>query len=183
MLVEKAYEIIREVSPILTNIYGVKPKVSKIEISNRFTRVFGQANNKFEIKLSGTAYHGHHESKAFRNTVIHEFCHLYDYLLHSRFGHGETWSKMMNQCGEQANRFFTKEKSEEIGYVKPVRKLATYPYYCYCRSLEFSSKRHSMAKRGYTYRCNLCKFVFSPYDIRSDYARKDTYSSLLQSAN
>lgn len=167
MLIQKAHEIIKEVTPIVVDIYGVEPKVNNIHVSNKFTRTMGRANSKFEIILCGKAYEGHHESNAFRNTVIHEFCHLYDYLLYGRFGHSSTWEKLMADCGEKANRYMTKEKIDEIGYVKPVRKTKTYTYYCRCQSFELSQKRHSNAQKGMKYRCNKCKFTIEHnVDIR-----------------
>lgn len=158
---ENAREYIKEFSPILEKIYGFKIPAIKISPSARMHRSFGRIiyrglTGQYEMKLSEYAYAAHTESKAFRNTVAHELCHVAEHLLTEKFTHGPKWEQMMHELGELPSRFATVEKKAEIDFIrKPKNKMTKYVHRCSggCKHT-VSAIKHNKILKGHVYVCN-----------------------------
>lgn len=159
---EKALEIIKEVSPLLTAKYGVEVAMPKIEINNRMFKCFGKATVNilagiFKIELSKKVYEGRTDTKAFRNTVIHELCHLYEYQLKGRLSHSKTWAELMVTCGEVASQYVDEEKAKEVEFERFVKPRKTFFYSCACRTHEVTVRQNYAIKQGVVFKCVHCK--------------------------
>lgn len=164
---KKATEIINEVSPILAAKYGVPVAFPKIEINKRMFRCFGKATVNillgiFKIELSGKVYEGRTDTSAFRNTVIHELCHLYEYQLKGRLSHSQVWAELMETCGEVASQHVTDDKVKEVEFERFVKPKRTYMYSCACQSHSVNVRQNYAMKQGVVFKCNRCKSPLKP---------------------
>lgn len=157
MLAIKAKQIITEIAPVLAEKYGHVPKMPTIEISNRLTRALGYATSRNVMKLSGVHFTGHHESEAFRGTVIHETCHLYEYQLKKQLSHGAFWKELMVACGQKPDRLFGIEQQQQIAYQRIQRNVQLFPHSCECQTYNVKKSIHEKIIFGAKYTCKLCK--------------------------
>lgn len=162
-----AKKIINEAIPVIEQHYGKElPELRLITLktSKRMTRTFGQAQIKtksgrkmYIVKLSTAVYKSEHiQTRAFRNTVVHEIAHIAEALIYNRsMSHSLDWAAIMNVCGEQAARFATIEKKAEIDYVRPPkRKMKKYIHKCDggC-SHTVGGQIHNKIMKGRIYTC------------------------------
>lgn len=157
-IVNEANRIIKEVTPIIEKQYNTKLPNITVSASGHMRKTFGLAiyrEGKFYIKLSKYAYENKTDTKAFRNTVIHELAHVAERVIFYRFSHSADWAGIMRVCGENASRFVTTEKKDEIGYVRPPKRTMTkYVHKCAggC-SHTLSGQKHNKLLRGTVYTC------------------------------
>jgi predicted SprT family Zn-dependent metalloprotease len=158
LIVSEAAKILKEVTPLIEAKYGCK--IPKIEIiaSGHMKTTFGRAELKhgqYSIKLSKYAYEGNTQTRAFRNTTIHEIAHIVEHLVYKQFSHSHQWESIMAHLNEKAARFVTQEKKAEIEYVRPPkRKMTKYVHKCGagCKHT-LSGQKHNKLMRGMTYTC------------------------------
>jgi len=141
---------------------GKEVRVDEVEWSGRMTRSWGLAQlgmmngrRVYRIKLASKVFT--QDSKAFRDTVIHEVAHLADFQIYNNWGHGATWKGIMRMLGAQPNRIASSEEVQQVNKV-PKRKMLKFVYKCPCSTHFFSSRAHrSESARPGCYRCKHCK--------------------------
>ena len=158
MIIQTAKQIISEVAPTLEKQYGAKLWDLNIIASKRMITTWGYAEivnrGKGEIKLSEKIFSGKVHTKAFRNLVIHELCHIYEYQLKQKVSHSNFWKELVVVAGGLPERFTTAEERAEVGVIIG-RETMTYK--CDCRTHEISARTHNKILGGKLYRCKHCK--------------------------
>lgn len=158
-IIAAAAKILIAVTPIIEQKYKIKVPNITIAASGKMTRVFGRAShsldNGYKITISKYAYEGNTETKAFRNTVIHEIAHIIEHKVYKRFSHSADWASIMNVLGEKASIFVTKEKRAEIEFVRPPkRKMTKYVHKCAAGCTHvLSGQKHNKLMCGIPYHC------------------------------
>lgn len=157
MIIQTANQIIDEIAPILEKHYGVKLWDLNVITSKRMTNTWGYAevvcHGKGEIKISEKVFSGKVHTKAFRNLVIHELCHIYEYQLKQKVSHSNFWKEIVTTAGGLAERFTTAEERAEVGVIIGNE---TIKYQCQCRTHTVSARIHNKILRGKTFRCKHC---------------------------
>ncbi len=166
-IIQKANQIIKEVIPVIEQAYSKNlPELHQIEVktSSRMTRTFGHAQittkekkKLYIVKLSTFAFKEEHiDSKAFRNTVVHEIAHIAEALIYKNgMSHSSKWAKIMNVCGENASRFVTQDKKEEIDFIRPPKRvMKKYAHKCKAGCTHvLSGQKHNRLLRGTMFTC------------------------------
>lgn len=170
-LLRIAKEEIRRCTEIFKREFGFVPRVDEIKFSNAMTRTWGRAEwlshpkfpTKTTIKLSAKVFKA--DSKAFRNTVVHEFAHIADFWMTGKMDHGENWERLMRMFGQQPNKTVTKKEIEEVGFVRERRKMTKYVFKCGCQEHLISGQRFDAARKGY-FECVLCNEIIKFTNVK-----------------
>lgn len=157
-IIAEASKILKEVTPFLERHFDIKIPRIEVKSSKRLTRCLGKATHcagKYEIKIAHYAYEGKTNTKAFRNTTIHELAHIVEHVMFRKFSHSDQWAHIMKVVGEEGTRVATQEKREEIGYVSaPKRKMKKYAHKCAGGCVhKLSGQKHNKLMKGYQYTC------------------------------
>jgi predicted SprT family Zn-dependent metalloprotease len=162
-IISKANLIVNECIVKFSSTYVAVPKI-KVELSNRMTRTWGYATTKngvYVIKLNAKVCKDNHDSKAFHDLVVHEFCHIADHVVNKEWGHGNGWKIFMRFYGLPANVYVTNKEKEEVGYVSVKRKIKKYQHACSCKNHIVHGKIHNKIMAGSAYTCRSCKTKLS----------------------
>lgn len=124
-----------------------------VQWSNRFTAKMGLANcPEMRIVLSKPLWPLASEADR-RETVIHEVCHLVDWISNPRArSHGPSWQALMRRCGLEPRRCHDVPIPEEFR-----RKVERVSARCACRTVEISKQRVARMRKGRIYTCMLCR--------------------------
>ena len=157
-IIAEASKILKEVTPIIEHHYGIKMPAIDVKASGKMLRVFGRAKwdgMRYTVTISKYAYEGKTDTNAFRNTVVHEIAHVVEHIVFRRFSHSPDWSKVMKICNEVSARFVTKEKRDELNFVRaPKRKITKYVHTCAggCKHT-VGGQIHNKILKGHYYSC------------------------------
>lgn len=159
MIIQAANKIIDEVAPILQKQYGAKLWDLDILVSKRMTNTWGYAqvvcHGKGEIKISEKIFSNKIHTKAFRNLVIHELCHIYEYQLKQKLSHSNFWKEIVVVAGGLPERYTTAKERAEVDVIIGNE---TTKYKCDCRIHTVSAKTHNKIRySNKVYRCKHCK--------------------------
>lgn len=158
--------IVEELVPVIERKYHVKlPKINVVS-NNRLTRFFGRASISGQgtaiLEVAGKVFEGKTSTKAFRDTVIHELCHIADYTINGYMSdHGSKWKEIVLVCGSTPKKFVSEDELKETGYVKPVRKVKRYEHKCLCMTHKVGGQVHNKILKGSKYTCNKCGYVLA----------------------
>ena len=131
-----------------------------VEFNNRFTRRMGDASARknhewrptLQIRLSRPLWARASEEER-RETVIHEACHIIDYIINGEMcGHGRLWKRLMWKCGIRA------ERCHEVDRSGLARKRAKVAASCMCGAIsEIGAIRaKKIREQNAVYRCRKC---------------------------
>lgn len=93
------------------------------------------------------------DEKNLRQTLMHELCHIADFVLYGKLGHGPTWKHCMRLTGRQPNRCHQYDTSS----LK--RRHKRHPAKCNCRTYELTGVRVRKIQAGARYLCRSCSGV------------------------
>ena len=132
-----------------------------LEFNSRMKRVFGRwkfSNNTKRHTLQFNSNAFKEESRVFRETIIHEFCHAAAYELYNDAGHGQYWKYLMTVMGISPDRCISQEKCQEIGYTPKRNIVRRYTYKCNCMEHNnITLGIHKKIQSGATYKCKHCR--------------------------
>lgn len=137
----------------------VKPKV-RYDLKGTTA---GQANSNNIIRLNLLAL-THSDPQIvdymFNQTIPHEVCHIIEYQLYSRGGHGDNWQQLMRilNCPPKTTHNL------------PLPKVrGNHPYVCRCSRWQLSTTIHNRIRKGQIRECPNCgrKLVYD-YDYDSN---------------
>lgn len=117
MIEKEAKKIIARLQKQLKQDFGTTVNIKKVVVSNRLRVTWGQAEDpegKPIIKLARKVFEGKTDTEAFRDTVIHEFCHHADHKLYGGWGHGPGWQSLMVHFGQTPSVLVTDEHEKEL---------------------------------------------------------------------
>lgn len=133
-----------------------------IEYSDRMTWAMGYADHKqrwngpshdrqawiYLMTFSLPLFERATEQEQYQ-TVVHEACHIIDYINDGGRMHGKSWKKLMVRCGLEPTRCHNVDRT---GLKRVV------PCKCKCDTwTEIGQTRASRIRRGTKYRCQKCK--------------------------
>lgn len=160
-VVQAAAKIIKACQEKFEKDFGKKVIIAKITASNKMTRSWGLAvidgaSKARGIKLSNQVFSGKTHTEAFRDTVIHEFCHHAANRVNGSWGHDATWKRLMMHFGLEPNRLVTAEFQKEIDRPRVRRTVKRYEHKCTCKTHSVGGKVHNKIQAGAVYTCRLC---------------------------
>jgi len=145
---------------------GLDPSehVVMVGFNSRFTRRMGDASAKknydwrptLEIRLSLPLWPRATEEER-RETVIHEACHIIDYVINGKMcGHGRPWKRLMEMCGLRAER--KSMRCHSVDRTGLSRRRARVAATCMCGVVsEIGPIQAKKIRGGSVYRCRRCK--------------------------
>lgn len=74
-----------------------------MEFNNRLVARFGDASKSGHIRLSPKIWAVASAADR-RQVVIHEYCHIVDWMQYRHWGHGWSWQSLMRRCGLRPDR-------------------------------------------------------------------------------
>lgn len=123
MIEKAARKILARCEKKFERDFGKKINIQNIVVSNRLIKTWAQAEEpegERTIKISRKIFEGKTHTDAFRDTIIHEFCHHADHKLYGGWGHGHNWQYLMVHFGQTPEAFATEEHEKELN--KPIAK-------------------------------------------------------------
>ena len=84
-------------------------------------------------------------------TLMHELCHVADYVIYGKLGHGPTWKHCMRLVERQVRR------CHQYDTTGLKRRHKRHPAKCNCRTYELTSIRVKKMQAGFRYSCRNCR--------------------------
>ena len=128
---------------------------TKLEFNDRLLATFGDANKSTNtIRISTKIWRTATQAQR-REVVMHEYCHLADWVKYRGWGHGRGWRHLMRTCGLEPKVYHTitcpelqERRSRQVKFEAS----------CGCRKHQISKQRYNKMLLGtMNYRCVYCK--------------------------
>ena len=92
-------------------------------------------------------------------TVPHEVCHIVEFQIYGKAGHGPNWKNLFRNFVADPKRCHKYDTSNVI-----TRKQRTVKYACGCGLHDVSMTVHNRMQSGVPYHCNKCKRTLVKHD-------------------
>lgn len=151
--ISKAFEICQNALSKFDPDMDLNEKLDDLKIvwNTRLTTTAGRAKGKsLTIELNKDLLTDN--PKEFESTVLHELCHILDYVIHGRMnGHRYQWKNLMLKVGAEPERCHTMhcKKSKKHPIVAQAK--------CECKTFSIKPIRYKKMIQGTTYTCRNCK--------------------------
>lgn len=164
MLIETAQKIIEELRQDLYKRTGHMVPEIKVYCNNTLKRCWGLAigdGDSLTIKLNKKIFEGKHDSYVFYKIVVHEFCHIADYVISGDMhDHGTEWQQLMYSFGQYPYAKVVEQDMNGVG-IEP-----KYYHACGCAKHRVSTALHNLIVSGKLYRCKKCKIsIKQEYEV------------------
>lgn len=137
-----------------------------IFFNGRLTSRGGDANWRSKtIRLSPEVWeHGTDATR--RQTVLHEFAHIFAGIKYGSRGHDWRWKNVMHSLGIEPKRCHN-TITPRIAERRATRAASRVTVYCPCQSHKVTKRMHDKISRGHSYKCMRCQGRISIVDIKN----------------
>lgn len=117
-----ATNYIQEALEILQRTTKKRLRFDELILSGRLSSTMGLANyhmvgNRYYYTITISSKIFKRDSIALKETCYHEVAHLADWQIYRKWGHGDTWCRLMRKLGLEPRVYIDPEEYVEAGYI------------------------------------------------------------------